>query len=62
LRTIIAQCLGGAYILNTVVCPQAIGIAEGGNATIGTHASTGENNNLWSHISINLLAKGSKKL
>ena len=45
-RPVAGQRLGCADILDTIICPQAIGIAEGRKAAIGTHACTCENNNL----------------
>ena len=44
LRAIIFQCLRSANILDTIVSPQTIRIAERGDTAIGTHTSTRKNN------------------
>ena len=46
------QRLGRTDILNTIIRPQTIGIAECGDTTIGTHARTCKNHNL---LHINML-------
>ena len=44
------QRFGGADILDAVVGPQAVGVAEGGQSAVGAHAGAGEDNDLFHNL------------